>query len=482
LAFSETDNPVNIAIIGGGFCGVMTAVNLLRDNSPPLHIHLINKGYPLAKGVAYTPHTANLLLNVPNGRMSAFADEPNHYVNWLMKTNAAAAGSKDKLSAAFSTRQQYGNYLAWLWDEWRHKANGNKQITVYDDYADDIIESGPLLHISLRGHPVLAVDTVVLATGNSLPRLPAAIHPSLSKSKFYFADPWKASCIRNTGDDGDILIIGNGLTMVDTAIGLAAAGYKGTIHTISPHGYRLKPWQDEREPYAGIDFSALNPAEYSLLNLLKIFNRHRKIAERLNQSVYPLVDALRPKAQLAWQSFSLAEKQQFIKYLNTFWGSIRHRLPAQMQEIIDAMRANGKLITHKGYVTGAKENNGRVEVSLNCNGSLKSLDVQRVINCTGPETDITRPGNKLLNNLAKKGMISQGPCGLGISAQVAACCFAVADTKRRQHPDLFVIGANLKGMLWESTAVPELRLQAKTIAQQILAGVNARQGKVIIPV
>ncbi len=89
MLLANTDRPLNIAIIGGGFCGVLTAINLLQDSDRRLHIHIINKEYDVAKGVAYNPHTAGLLLNVPNMGMSAFPDIPDHFLQWLRERNPA---------------------------------------------------------------------------------------------------------------------------------------------------------------------------------------------------------------------------------------------------------------------------------------------------------------------------------------------------------------------------------------------------------
>ena len=42
-----------VAIVGGGFCGAVTAVNLARRAGAPLAVTLFNHGKPLARGVAY---------------------------------------------------------------------------------------------------------------------------------------------------------------------------------------------------------------------------------------------------------------------------------------------------------------------------------------------------------------------------------------------------------------------------------------------
>lgn len=465
MAIAETNQPVRIAIIGGGFCGVLTAIHLLQDKNRYQQIHIINKGAVFTKGVAYAPHTAGLLLNVPNGRMSALPDVPDHYVQWLLKQYPNCY-SQESLAAEFSTRQQYGEYLNDLWNDTVSKSGYCNQIKVYNDAAEDITEDGDQLHIHLQSHWLLTVDIAIIATGNEQPGLPSGLDRSLQKSNYYFNDPWKKACIENIEPTGDILIIGNGLTMADTVIGLAENCVTQTIHTISPHGYRLKAWQETKISCPTINWNEVISHDASLLNLLKFFNHHRKIAVALNQSVYPLIDSLRPHGQKLWQAFSLKERQQFIKYLSAHWHSIRHRLPVQMHDVINCMQTKGQLITNSGYITSVKETGDRLAVTLNCNGVVTQLTVQRIINCTGPATDIGRSGNVLLANLAKSGLINAGPCGVGINADAERG--AVITANRVQKANLFVIGSNLKGVLWESTAVPELRLQAQKLARHIL--------------
>jgi uncharacterized NAD(P)/FAD-binding protein YdhS len=53
-----------IAIIGGGFSGTMTAVNLARESRRALRVYLINSGHPTGRGVAYGTRRAEHLLNV----------------------------------------------------------------------------------------------------------------------------------------------------------------------------------------------------------------------------------------------------------------------------------------------------------------------------------------------------------------------------------------------------------------------------------
>ena len=402
--------------------------------------------------------------------MGAFPDKPGHFLQWLVEMNNIPETEKEKLAVEFSPRKFYGQYLSQLWRDELDKQGYNKRIWVYNDKAVDIVENNDQLQIIATKYPAITANMVILATGNDLPNFVSGLDGALKTNSRYFGDPWKNGCIENIEDENDILIIGNGLTMVDTVLGLLENGCKQTIHTISPHGYRLKPWRDAKEPYVSETGILDNTSD--LTGLVGIINKHRKLADKYGQSIYPVIDSLRPRIQTLWQSFTMDEKCQFLKKLSAFWDRVRHRLPTQMHHIIEQMRADQKLVTHKGAVVSAKAKGDKIEVLMNSDGIARQLTVQRIINCTGPETNITRSANELLRTLAQKGTICPGPFNLGINTDPDGCIIT-ADGVRK--PNMFVVGGNLKGILWESTAVPELRHQAKKMALHILSEINVKR-------
>lgn len=71
-----------IAVIGAGFSGVMTALNLLR-RSPDVKVILFERRVPVGLGAAYATHNPLHRLNVRAGNMSAWPDERGHFVDWL---------------------------------------------------------------------------------------------------------------------------------------------------------------------------------------------------------------------------------------------------------------------------------------------------------------------------------------------------------------------------------------------------------------
>ncbi len=75
--------PERIAIVGGGFSGVMTAVNLVRLSQRPLQVTVINYQRSAGRGVAYGTRRREHLLNVAARNMSALRDEPDHFLRWL---------------------------------------------------------------------------------------------------------------------------------------------------------------------------------------------------------------------------------------------------------------------------------------------------------------------------------------------------------------------------------------------------------------
>src|SRR5580698_912904 len=106
--------PEKIAIIGGGFSGVMTAVNLARLGRQPLEVTIINQGRPMGRGVAYGTRRMEHLLNVAARNMSAFPDLPDHFLQWLRTRSEYDMATDIELRERFIPRMIYGDYLRGL--------------------------------------------------------------------------------------------------------------------------------------------------------------------------------------------------------------------------------------------------------------------------------------------------------------------------------------------------------------------------------
>ena len=108
-----------------------------------------------------------------------------------------------------------------------------------------------------------------------------------------------------------------------------------------------------------------------------------------------------------------------------------------------------------------------VEAHFRLRGTTQSrtLQVAKVINCTGPRTDYSKYQHPLLINLLARGLIDHDPLALGIRATAQG---EVLRYRGGTVGWLYTLGAPLKGDLWECTAMPEIRTQARDVAQALL--------------
>jgi uncharacterized NAD(P)/FAD-binding protein YdhS len=453
-----------IAIIGGGFCGTLTLVQLLRQAKKPLQVVLVNKNYPLSKGIAYSTADENHLLNVAAGKMSAFPEDPDHFINWIRNQKTLKDFVSDELNLAYLPRYVYGNYLQDILDEALKKKPSFVDCSILNDEAKDIVRTVNKYKIVLHGNKAFAADKIVLATGNSLPSQLPVKDERFYTSQNYFGNPWDKSATENIKPDETVLIIGTGLTMLDTALSVARNGFRGKIIALSRSGL-LPLFHKRRKPYLQL-LDDLKPP-YRLQQLYEVYFKHIVQAAAQGNPTEALVDAIRPRTQEIWMGLSLPEKIQFMTHIKHFWNVTRHRAAKEVYDSISKLREKNMLEVVAGRLISMAETGNDIEIIFREKKTLKEriIKVNRVINCTGPETDITKVNDTFIKNLLKHGYIVPDELKLGMNALPDG---TIIHKDNSLSSFLFTIGTNLKGILWESTAVPELRLQAQQLATELL--------------
>lgn len=445
----------------------MTAVHLIEQGTRPLELILIDNGGALNKGIAYHPYSRRQLLNVIAAKMSAYPGKPDHFLDWLCTRDGFEDHDRSLVAQAFLPRYLYGEYLAHIWRgalaTCRQK---NISVSVLQDTVCDldVTESGVSMH--LAGGGVIQAGTCILATGNQLPGNPAIKDESFYKSPLYFQNPWDIESVTGIAGSLPVLIMGNGLTMVDTVTGLLENGFNGTILSVSPNGYNILPQRHSLLRYTEI--SGELSGNIPLYDLVRLVHKHIKKVRSLGISAGPVIDAIRPFTQTIWGNFTMEEKRVFLSRFRHLWGVARHRVPLTVHDRIQQLRIDGKLVVIAGKIVDISEsaNSAIVEYYDKKAGVIRKTAVSRVINCTGPETDFSKLEHHLLNSLLRKGVITQDPFRLGIRTNTAT--FEVLSAEGKPQPVLLTLGGNLKGELWESTAVPELRVQAVALVRWLL--------------
>lgn len=447
-----------IGIVGGGFSGCLVAYHLLC-NSPNLKLIIFNKTAQIGPGIAYQPVDDVLLLNVRAGKMSALPDQPNHFLDWLIQQSQFKKIKREILADSFVSRTYYGQYLSHIWSSLLQQYP--KSIQVVAEEVSAIAHAKEVFTITAKDK-TFKTNYCVLATGNEQPKNLTLRNEEAYTNKHYFQNPWmiNPSLISN---DKPILIIGTGLTMVDTVQLLRKNNKKGAIHCISPHGFNILPHSNEIGNYKGI-LTNVNLSE-RLAGLLTQFNQARKELKKNGETVESLVNFLRPKTGSLWQSFTTDEKSFFLRHLRHKWGVARHRVPLSSYQEISKELDENRLIIKAGKIKEIKASKDGFTLTYfdaHLNNEV-TLSISSIINCTGPASDVTKMTDGLLANLFHNEFIEPDPLFLGIRASVNN--FTVINNRNIKR--FYALGTLLKGELWESTAVNELREQAKQLALTI---------------
>ncbi len=321
----------HVAIIGGGFSGTLLAINLLRDGGVAVTL-IEREAARLARGLAYGAAQAGHILNVRAANMSAFADEPEHFVDWL-----AQRGTGSEMS--FASRTDYGTYLAALLAQARRAAP--ERLTVVQDEAIDLEDRGHDMLIRLGSGEALAADHVVIASGN-LPPHDLSAFAGLS-APAYVSDPWSPGSADGL-DDGDIvMLLGTGLTAVDCALTLDHAGFRGRIVALSRRG--LAP----RRHGPADSFTPLRdrPGQLDSRLVQAVRARSRAVGWR------NAVDELRPFTRDIWDGASADQRARFLRHLRPYWDIHRHRIAPPVAERIDGMAGEDRLEFAAGKIVSA---------------------------------------------------------------------------------------------------------------------------------
>jgi uncharacterized NAD(P)/FAD-binding protein YdhS len=459
-----------VVIIGGGFCGCLTAVNLTRICQEPLRITVINHGHSACRGIAYSTRQPNHLLNVVARNMSALADQPQHFVEWLSEGYEYRGQPLRTLREQFVPRRAYGDYLQSLF-EWHATTVARRKGIQIDWMANEVTDArlaGQEFLLTVGGEEI-AADKVVLATGNSAPAVFRLSGLDVHSPR-YIGDPWQSLEARLPSRDQDLLLIGSGLTMIDVFLALKDLPWGGKIQAVSRSG--LLPMSH----FTGAEYPEFTEAEAANLNLkqmVSLFHRHYRLARARKINPAILVDKLRPVTQRIWQAFTVKEKRQFCRHLRSRWNAARHRVSPQAHRQVQEAIASGRLVFIKGRLRHCAETDDGLQFTIESE-KTRVIKAGAVINCTGPRETCFPSDWPLLNRLEAQGLVQPDELNMGIKATDN---YSVVGRNGTASESLYAIGPLLRGTLWETTAVPELRAQTLRLAQTIVDQLEISQPK-----
>ncbi len=462
-----------VAIVGAGFSGTVLAARLLQA-ATALHVVLVHRSRSdaqansLGRGLAYGTQSDAHLLNVPTGRMSAFAEDEDSFLRYLRDTGHAVTGG------SFVARHRYGAYLGACLERAVQNRTAGASFTLRRGEAVDLQRTGERTRLLFDDGSTLDSDQVVLALGNFAPSDPKLADAGLYSSSRYLRDPWSPGAIEKVDRSQPVLLLGTGLTMFDVAQSLAADDPKIRLIAISrrgalPHSHRsVTHAPDFSHAPAAITTDAPTARAY-------LYAVRAEVTRLAKQGIdwREVIASLRPLTSQLWQRLPPSERTRFLRHLRPYWDVHRHRAAPETAAAMQRLIASGQLQVRAARLVDGRDAGDGLHLSIRLRGTahLESLTVGAVINCTGPTSDFRAAGERLLCRLEARGDIVQDDLHLGIEIDADG---HILDRHGRPQPDWHCIGPLRKARDWEAVAVPELREQAREVAAAIVNSIAAK--------
>ncbi len=470
----------HIAIIGGGFAGCQLVRRLVEGADRPLSIALIDRGPFLATGAAYATARPEHLLNVRAGVMGAAPEQVDGFHRWLTSEAAAESLGQAGLitpppASDFLPRRLYGDYLRQRWSETQYLAEaGGIRLDIIAQEAVSIAEAPEGLRVDFAQGESLLSNRLVLALGNHF----AAAKPSSrvihQPWQFDFergsegargrggegetgvpsasSQPASKSEIRDPKSEIPVVILGTGLTAVDTLLSLERAGWRQPVVAISRRGLFPRPHAAPAPPWK-LSLEAFGEAP-RLSGVLRHLRREVRAAAAEGVAWQAVMDGLRPHTVALWRRLPTVDQRRLLRRYESLWNVHRHRMPAEVAARIKAMQASGQLRVLAASCDGITKTADGVRIALGGDTLYASL----VFDCRGPGRAL--PSRPPLRSLLESGLALPHPSSVGVATDGAY--------QLSGAPAIFAMGNLLVGERLESTAVPELRQQAAELAELLL--------------
>jgi uncharacterized NAD(P)/FAD-binding protein YdhS len=382
--------------------------------------------------------------------MGADPGDPEGFLTWARAQDFSVEPHQ------FVSRRLYGSYLQFLLDTAQKSATPGTFQIIRDVAVDlDFDEDTQRFRIELARHPFVHADACILALGN----LRRSTLNGIEIASM-FSDPYDERSYEALEDKQRMLVIGTGLTAVDCVLEAEGRGYTGEYVMLSRHA---------RVPLSHESVSALQASKvdpfFSSQDLLvsvplvALVRRIREEAQRLGSS-QPVIHAMRPHLQAVWKALPLASKKRFLRHLRPFWEVHRHRIPDSHAAVLDALRECGRLSVIAGRLKSAHRSAGAIEVVYQHGSEVVRNTFDIAMCCAGPERDLRKAENSLVQNLLRRGVIRPGALGLGVDTTESS----LPQTAQQRFR---ILGPLQREQLWEITAVREIRSEAVRLADEL---------------
>ncbi|MBQ0707320.1 MULTISPECIES: FAD/NAD(P)-binding protein [unclassified Ochrobactrum] len=435
-------------IVGAGASGIILAAQLLR-RSPESTVRIFERSGRLGAGIAYATENPSHLLNVRASNMSAFPDQPDHFVNWLQ-----ASGDRWE-PHSFAPRKIYRSYLEQL--VLPYLSEGNPRLTVEKTGIVDVTLKGGRPAVVTEAGETFVADAVILATGNEA---------AIAKSGNQITEYWSSNGYFDVPADAPVAIFGTGLSMVDSVLSLLDNGHRAEIYAISRRG--LLPARHAAAQTFPVSADDL-PVSLGLSKLMRRVRAMMLEAEKSGSGWRGVMDGLRPHTQHIWAGLPLSQRRSLLRHLRPWWDVHRHRMAPAVADRIESAMNKGQLNVIAGRLVSVRAEGDTMEVRYRRRRSeaVEKLHAATVIDCRGGNPRFSTTRNAALIGLMEHGLALPDALDLGLDVTRD---LQVVNTRGEPSGPFFAIGPVTKGAFWEVTAVPDIRIQAQRLSAILLEG------------
>lgn len=155
----------------------------------------------------------------------------------------------------------------------------------------------------------------------------------------------------------------------------------------------------------------------------------------------------------------MSGRRQFLRHLRTYWEAHRHRIAPQAHRRLEDLIASGKIEIIAGRIRESNPIGDAIEVRVSCRrGGERLLIVVRAIDCAGIQENYHKSPRRLIGELLRRGLAAANDLGIGFRTDEFGALIGAAGIPSTL---LFTLGPPRKGELLETSAVPEIRVQAE---------------------
>lgn len=446
-------------------------MQLMRQLPRGARLLLIDPEPRRARGLAFGTRCASHWLNVPAGRLGWDAAHEGGFIDWLQRQHGAYG------PADFVPRMLLGDYLAQSLTAAEQAATSRGvQVHTLIDRVSGLTGLADGAHqLQLASGASCRADKVVLTTGHLAPESPRVPGAPAWGSPGLIDQPWNDAALAALPEDGDVLLLGSGLSAIDMLTWLQDRGHVGCVTMLSRRGLLPQPHRSlEARPRPGLVPDHALEGARGLANMLRAVRSWAAQAHAEGHDWRDVMANLRGCTPRLWQRLSTHERSQFLRHLQPWWDTHRHRLAPGIHCRLQASLRAGQVELHAGRLSEIqRRDDGLLDIAWRPRGAAPGVLAHRrvaaMVNCTGPSARVghavqTAPGS-LLAALQAQGRLSVDELGLGLRVDEQ---HRLLDGEGRPQPGLHYVGPMLKAQFWEAVAIPELRVRARSVAEQVL--------------